>query len=129
MLDLFFHLYQNRWISDVERTALSAENQATGHNFNIKELEKETDMLKLVNQAMFEIMVERFGVSEEDILRKIEEIDLRDGVKDGKLGNSSLYCKKCRRGYNVRLNKCLYCGHVDSAADELIVNKYGNSKP
>lgn len=125
MMDLFLYLRQNRRIGEAQKTAHSAENQAVNLEFKLRDMEKEADVLALVNQALFEIVAEKLGVSEEDVLQKIEEIDMRDGVKDGKLGSSpSALCPKCNRNYNVKLNKCLYCGFVNEEVENLLIDKY-----
>lgn len=126
MLDLYLHLRQNHRIGEVQRTANFAETGVFNAEQHIRALEKDLDLLTLVNQALFELLSEKLGVSEEEMLQKVEEIDLRDGVKDGKLGTATLKCPKCNRGYNMRLDKCLYCGYSNNNSDSLLVDKYNH---
>ena len=66
--------------------------------------------MALTNAALIEILSERVGISEHEIFCKIEEIDLRDGVKDGKITNTPKTCKACARVLPAKRRVCLYCG-------------------
>lgn len=78
--------------------------------------------MALVMRAMWELLVERLGLTEDDLIRKVEEIDRRDGVVDGRLGRTSVACPNCKR-VNLRTRElCLYCDRplpVESALDRL----------
>ena len=76
----------------------------------IRDLEHEVQRLMLMNQALWELLRERLQLSEADLLRKSEEIDLRDGVKDGAITITPLKCPRCGRVSSSRYWKCLYCG-------------------
>jgi hypothetical protein len=64
----------------------------------------------ITNAALIELLTQHLGISENDIINKIEEIDLRDGVKDGKITSSPKSCKSCQRVLPAQRNVCLYCG-------------------
>lgn len=124
MLDLYLYLRQNHRLGEVSKAAHNAETEVFNADQKLRALQKDFDLLSLVNQSLIEIVSEKLGITEEDILQKIEEVDLRDGVKDGKLSTATLQCPKCHRGYNMRLDKCLYCGFSNNNSDSLIVDKY-----
>ena len=50
------------------------------------------------------------GVSEEKIVAKMQEIDLRDGVQDGKMGAGIVTCEHCGQKYKASHRQCMYCG-------------------
>ena len=77
----------------------------------IEELEIKVDRLTLVTQALWELLQAKAGLTESDLTALIEEIDLRDGVKDGKHTPTPKNCVKCNRVVSVRTNMCLYCGY------------------
>jgi len=79
---------------------------------SVEQLEERVDQLALISQAMWEILREHGGVSEEILEAKVEEIDLRDGKRDGKVGKTVDTCPKCSRKIHPRHGKCLYCGAV-----------------
>ena len=68
------------------------------------------DQLSLVCSAMWELLREKNGLTEEDLMAKVREVDLRDGVADGKVTKQVLKCVKCGRTMSPRHKKCLYCG-------------------
>jgi hypothetical protein len=45
----------------------------------------------------------------EDLIEKVQEVDLRDGELDGKL-LSLADCLSCTRSNNARRTLCIYCG-------------------
>ncbi len=95
--------------------ASRAESHVSSLEDKVKYLESKMDSLLLLNQALLEIMVVKSIVTESELKEKITEIDLRDGVLDGKIWSAGNKCQKCNRAYNNRLNKCLYCGNINSS--------------
>ncbi len=84
------------------------------------ELSRRLDQLTLATMAMWELIRDQTALSENDLLDKMQEIDLRDGKADGKLVSGIKTCKACNRPVNPRHKKCLYCGaelQKDSAFD------------
>jgi hypothetical protein len=76
----------------------------------IKTLEEQLDRLRLVNQALWELMRDQHGLDKFQLEQKLEEIDGRDGRVDGRLTEIGLKCPQCGRVSNSRHGKCLYCG-------------------
>lgn len=75
-----------------------------------QELGRQLNRLMLLNQALWELLQERVGLSETDLINKIREVDLRDGVEDGKFTARAVRCPRCERVCNSRHSKCIYCG-------------------
>ena len=76
----------------------------------IRELEHQVARLQLMNQALWELLRERAKLTDADLERKAQEVDLRDGVQDGKITNTALKCPTCGRVSSSKHWKCLYCG-------------------
>jgi ribosomal protein S27AE len=76
----------------------------------VRELEHQIARLQLMNQALWELLRERVQLTDADLERKAQEIDLRDGVQDGKISNTALKCPSCGRVSSSKHWKCLYCG-------------------
>jgi hypothetical protein len=76
----------------------------------ITELEHHIARLSLMNQALWELLRDRLNLSDEDLAAKVNEVDVRDGVKDGMITQGPLQCPRCGRISNSRHYKCLYCG-------------------
>lgn len=89
--------------SEAKRKAGEARRDVAG-------LLVEFDRLQLACAAMWSILQEKLQVSEEDLLAKMNEIDLSDGRLDGKVSKGAVACPKCNRTISRRLPKCIYCG-------------------
>ncbi|MEO1615869.1 MAG: hypothetical protein AAFV88_08485 [Planctomycetota bacterium] len=76
----------------------------------------DVEKLFLITNALWTIMKEEHGYSDEDLIKKVDEIDLQDGKLDGKLEKpkSSTACDQCGRNLMARRNMCMYCGHRQS---------------
>lgn len=70
------------------------------------------DALALSCAAMWELLSEKLGVTDQELMAKIQEIDLRDGKLDGKLANVTQACPGCARSNNAKRVRCLYCGTI-----------------
>jgi hypothetical protein len=75
-----------------------------------RELEHEVGRLKLLNQALWELLKQKLQLTDADLEKRITEIDLRDGVADGQITNVALKCPTCNRVSSSKHWKCLYCG-------------------
>ncbi|TLX50964.1 hypothetical protein CWC31_08235 [Pseudoalteromonas ruthenica] len=84
------------------------KHRSQGNSAHLQALEEKIDSLYLMNLAALELLQD-MGVRRSDILRKIEEIDLRDGKLDGKVASSS-HCKDCGHKVSPRRRHCFYCG-------------------
>ncbi len=76
----------------------------------LDETESQLGRTMLAVEALFEILVEKGFVSSEELLARIDEIDLRDGKQDGKIGPVALECLECGRPVSSKSVKCMYCG-------------------
>jgi ribosomal protein S27AE len=77
----------------------------------IADLQDRLDRLTLVTQAMWELVQEKTGLKESDLMEHVQNLDLRDGVADGKVTRTVSRCPQCQRTMSPRHQRCLYCGH------------------
>ena len=77
----------------------------------IRELQEQVEQLTLVCMAMWSLMRQQSNLTEEDLIERVKEIDLLDGVADAKMTQQVGKCGKCSRVMSPRHKKCLYCGH------------------
>jgi len=75
-----------------------------------RELEDEVARLKLLNQALWELLRDKLTLTDADLETRAAQIDMRDGVKDGKISNVALKCPTCGRVSSSKRWKCMYCG-------------------
>ena len=86
------------------------------------EVEERIDKLTLICMAMWELLRDNTKFTEADLMAKVQEIDLRDGVPDGKVTTTVSKCPECGRSMNPRHQTCLYCGHeklIDTVFDTI----------
>jgi hypothetical protein len=108
-----------------QQAAASASRRGSAESANrsaLEELSDRIDKLSLVCLSMWSLLLEHTELTEEDLMRRVREIDLQDGVADGKVTRQIQKCGKCGRTMSPKHNKCLYCGAEDlklSAFDEI----------
>jgi hypothetical protein len=73
----------------------------------------------MISESLWELLAEKTGLTEDDLYNKIYEVDMRDGVLDGKNQRSITDCPSCGRRVSGRHSACLYCGQI---IDESIFN-------
>lgn len=88
--------------------ALEAQSQ-------VKELTRRVERLSILNQALWEILRDKIGLTDEELEGKVQEVDMRDGVADGSMTATAVRCPRCQRVCNARHKKCLYCGQLFEA--------------
>ena len=76
----------------------------------VRELEHEVQRLQLLNQALWELVRDKASLSDADLETKAHEVDMRDGVADGRITDTAVRCPTCGRVSNSKHWKCLYCG-------------------
>lgn len=79
----------------------------------MRDLEERLDKLQLICMAMWEVIKEKTDMSEVDLMTKVQELDLRDGIVDGKVTRTVKDCPNCHRRMSPRHKRCLYCGHEE----------------
>jgi len=108
--NLVWDLAQNARIRRNAHDASDARRRAGTAVRTADELQGEVDRLTLICHAMWELMAERTGVTSEDLLTKMRDVDLRSGRQDGKAPESPSTCSECSRISNAGHSLCVYCG-------------------
>jgi hypothetical protein len=73
-------------------------------------LEDRLERLALICMAMWSLIQSETDLTEEDLLQRVKEIDLMDGVADGKITGQVCRCGTCDRPVSSRHTRCIYCG-------------------
>jgi len=110
MMNLFWNLRQSRQIGQAQSTADQAVSKSDQAKWDVFDLERRLDKLMLVNMAMWSLLQERTGLTEEDLIERVRQIDLSDGRADGKVRKEIARCGKCGRVMSKRHQACMYCG-------------------
>ena len=78
----------------------------------LKILEASLAKSLMINEALWEMIRDNHGLTEKDLHKKIYEVDMRDGVLDGKNQRKASECPDCGHMVSARHPACIYCGKV-----------------
>ena len=81
----------------------------THHTNRIEDLNERIDKLLMIVRAMWGLMEEQ-GLTAEQLIAKLEEIDLEDGVADGQVRAQVVECPNCQSKVAPGFLKCQLCG-------------------
>jgi hypothetical protein len=85
---------------------------------SIDELKSRIDRLSMICCAMWTVIQSQAGVSDEDLISIMRELDLSDGREDGRANIEQVgSCSQCMRPVATRHLKCLYCGAPRGASN------------
>lgn len=76
----------------------------------IEALERTLHRLELEHRVLWELVRDATKMTEKDLEQRVRQIDMRDGIEDGKVTAVPLRCPNCRRVSSSKHWKCLYCG-------------------
>jgi hypothetical protein len=109
-MSFFWQAYQQGQIEEAKTDAIEAKQQASQYSDRLRALEAQVNHMALACQAMWELLRERNGISEPELLAKMKEVDLRDGAQDGRMTPVLTKCPACGKPSNSKSAKCMYCG-------------------
>lgn len=109
-IDFLWNIAQHRQIESLDRLASGASEMARRTAEDFIEVRSSLERLSLTCRAMWELLAQQTTVTEDDLLAKVHEIDLRDGRGDGRTQCAATTCPRCSRKNNARRARCLYCG-------------------
>jgi hypothetical protein len=112
MAKIFWSMHRQTIADAIEDASVPTSGNESNLAREMEQLElaERIDQLLLVNAAMWELLSEKAGLTEADLVTRIAEIDARDGVADGKMTYAPIKCPKCQRTIFPKHQKCLYCG-------------------
>ncbi len=112
MTNFLWDLYQHHQINEARTDAKNAlETAKHRSDSEVERLRNRIDTLTLTNLAMWSLMRDKLGLTDAQLENCVRELDLADGVMDGKLTVGPWNCTKCQRPNSPRHKSCLYCGH------------------
>jgi len=89
-----------------------AESKADALNRKIRLLEANLARTLLLCETMWEFISREHSLNENDLHKMINEVDMRDGVLDGKNQRKASECPGCGRMVSARHPACMYCSQV-----------------
>lgn len=110
-MSIFWSLYGIRAFHTTA-DASAARVDARSAKLDVREIGDQLERTLLVCEAMWSILRDKLGVTDEELVARVNEIDLTDGKLDGKVRKTAVtVCEKCTRTVSMRFRKCTYCGH------------------
>ncbi len=107
-----FDIFQEGRINSAQKRAENAVQKTIDLADGADTLKRRLEVMALANQALFEILQSRLGISEEEVVLRMAEIDARDGKKDGKMSARLTQCRRCTRQVSTARQRCLYCNEL-----------------
>jgi predicted hydrocarbon binding protein len=110
MFEYLWDAYQQTGISTAQAEAGEASRTADRSQNKVDLLERRVERLALLSQAMWELLSENTQITNNDLVRRVLEVDKRDGSADGKMAARVIDCPKCKNKVNSRRPVCIVCG-------------------
>ncbi|MGB7859051.1 MAG: hypothetical protein WBM90_00990 [Acidimicrobiia bacterium] len=101
--------------ASLARSAAVADGTHATHR--IEDVNERVDRLAMIVRAMWTLLEEQ-GLSAEQLVAKMEELDSDDGAMDGQYKQLPVDCTNCDSKVAPGLAKCQYCGADVNRPDE-----------
>jgi hypothetical protein len=114
MINLFWNLYQQGQISRLQSDSRSSGSETEfiarrEASQQVQELHERLDRTVMAMHAMWTLMAERTNLTQEDLVKRVTEIDAQDGVVDGRITPRQVKCA-CGATVSPKFGRCLFCG-------------------
>lgn len=94
----------------LDKFALSTDALSSTES-RITQVEANQERLFLLCTALAELLRDKGLATEAELLEKLKEVDMRDGLADGKFGGVQIVvCPQCGNKTKLRHRNCIYCG-------------------
>lgn len=82
----------------------------------IDELESQVERLLMITESLWQIVRERENLDDQELIRRMVMIDMRDGKLDGRVAATPpRKCPSCERTLFKNRPRCPYCGEPVAA--------------
>ena len=104
-------IHGHRRDSTTRQTATDARRSVRDAQTKVEGLEYEVERLLMITEALWTLVKDQHGYTDDTLMAKIEEIDLSDGRLDGRVNKREVQrCGQCNRSLHRRRLYCIYCG-------------------
>lgn len=93
--------------ASLARSAAVADG--THHTNRIEDLNERIDAMAMILRGMWALLEEQ-GLSSDQLMAKLEELDQMDGVADGQMRRPVVDCPSCDSKVAPGLTNCQFCG-------------------
>jgi len=110
MIHPIFNSASKQNLSLIGDAAASASRQVSAANNEIQSVKADIEKLLMITEALWSLLKDQHGYSDEELAKRVEEIDMRDGKLDGKVSSPPTQCPSCNRPVSRKRPTCFYCG-------------------
>jgi hypothetical protein len=75
-------------------------------------VEQRIERALLTAEAMWTLLRERLQLTDDQLARRIVELDESDGLLDGRVRRPPKTCPHCAKTIPARFPRCIYCGET-----------------
>lgn len=109
---MFWPIYGDLRNPNVTVDAAQVAGDARGARNKANELEMRVERAMLACEAMWTLLRDKLGLTDVDLVQRMNDVDLSDGQLDGKVRRGAVSCPSCGRAISRRFPKCMYCGQA-----------------
>jgi hypothetical protein len=114
-----FDVYQHGKITGIGTLQADTDRRLTNTGDKLRDLEQRYERMALVTNALWQLLKAHTGLTDADLKKYIEKVDLADGVRDGKVTRSkgAIDCPHCSRRVLKSASVCAWCGGKVASGD------------
>jgi hypothetical protein len=114
-----FDVYQQGKIAGLGSLQADTDRRVTNTGDKLRDLEQRYERMSLVTNALWQLLKAHTGLTDADLKKYIEKVDLADGVGDGKIARnkSAIDCPHCSRRVLKSATVCAWCGGKLTSGD------------
>ena len=109
LFDLYQHGRIRRTDNRVRFNEQTNDNRHRRARDDVDDLHGRIDRLTMITEALWSLLAEREDFTEEQLSRRLLELDQQDGVADGRRQPMATDCS-CGAKVNPRAKACVFCG-------------------
>lgn len=114
MLDALFLGWAARQHAVAREAGMAANRASATANqarSQVELMQADIEKLLMITEALWSILRDEHGYSDDQLVQKVQEIDMRDGRLDGKVAKQQpSTCPQCGRAMSARRSFCVFCG-------------------
>lgn len=110
MFDMVQHRQIRNTRSQVNSVQTEMEIKAKRIDSEVDMLEERLEKMRTLCEAMWQLVCETTGLTDEHLAYRLYELDSADGRRDGKKQLIASTCSACSAKINPRLKACQFCG-------------------
>jgi len=102
---------QMKAFQSAQRSASTeAQHMRKRQRLELEGLEEEIAHLRLITESLWELVSEVTGLTTEQLVQRINEVDMDDGKLDGRKVHPPVDCTGCHAKIAPGVSTCSYCG-------------------